>query len=127
MRSTALLWLSIEECRALLAVIATWESLHGLKVDDITKEHTSLARNVLFLFMGMKDEVQQTKDHTRDHTKDHTKTLSTEVSVLLRACSIRALHLELGLVPSTCQEIRSQIFYSTQSQVHGVNKHHLWA
>ena len=41
----------------MLTVVAAWDSLHGLKVDDITKEHTSPASNVLCLFMGMKDDI----------------------------------------------------------------------
>ena len=90
MLSTSLLWLSIEACRALLRVIAIWESLHGLKVDDITKEHTSLARNVSCLFMGMKDDVQQPKDRTKARMRDQTKALSSELDVPLRACTFIA-------------------------------------
>ena len=77
MLSTALLWLSIKECRALVTVIAIWESLHGLNVDDITKEHTSPASDVLYLFMGTKDDVQ----HTKHQTRDQTKMLSSELGV----------------------------------------------
>lgn len=94
----------------MLTVLAAWDSLHGLKVDDITKEHTSPASDVLCLFMDMEDDKQQTKDQT----KDQMKALSSELGVPLRACSSRALYLS--------QEIRYQIYYSTQSQVHGVNK-----
>ena len=64
MRSTVLLWLSIEECRT------TWESLesfHGLEVDNITKEHTSLPRNALYIFMGMKDDLQFANEQAKEH------------------------------------------------------------
>ena len=73
----------------MLTVLAAWDSLHGLKVDDITKEHTSPASDVLCLFMDMEDDKWQTKDQT----KDQMKALSSELGVPLRACSSRALYL----------------------------------